>query len=54
MSVQSGRGPSGKLRNFDAMGDEKFEREAAVVEAENNDPEALEAIKQSREKRNSA
>ena len=52
MSTQSGRGPSGKLRNFDAMNPEKFEREAAIVEQENNDPEALAAIKASREKRN--
>lgn len=48
---RTGRGPSGKLRNFDAMGDAKFQAEAAKIEAENNDPEALEAIRASRASR---
>lgn len=48
---RTGRGPSGKLRNFDAMGDAKFAAEAAKVEAENNDPEALEAVRASRASR---
>jgi hypothetical protein len=42
--VQTGRGPSGKLRNFAAMKDAKLLDALAAVEAEDNDAEALDAI----------
>lgn len=40
----TGRGPTGRLRNFKAMSDDKFYREAATIRSENNDPEAIEAV----------
>lgn len=42
---QTGRGPNDKLRNFKAMGDAKFYPVAERIIAENNDPEAVAAVK---------
>jgi hypothetical protein len=39
-----GRGPSGRLRNFGSMGDEKLRRTLADVLRENDDAEAIAAI----------
>ena len=39
--TQSGRGPSGKLRNFSAMSAEKLAAVRDAVVRENNDAEAL-------------
>lgn len=40
-----GRGPSGKKRNFGAMGREKLERTIADLEEYGKDPEALAAAR---------
>jgi hypothetical protein len=40
---KTGRGPTGKLRNFKAMGDAKFKSAFGAIKHENNDPEAWEA-----------
>lgn len=42
--TRTGRGPSGKLRNFTAMAVDKREEVKAAVIRENNDPEALAAL----------
>ena len=44
VKLMSGRGPSGKLRNFAAMNDSKLYGLAKMLAAENNDLEALAAI----------
>jgi len=41
---KSGRGPTGKLRNFAAMGTPKLLQTALELQQENNDIEALGAI----------
>jgi hypothetical protein len=43
-ATQSGRGPSGKLRNFAAMGDAKLLSTLDDVRDEDNDHEAFEAL----------
>jgi hypothetical protein len=40
---QSGRGPTGKLRNFAAMKRDKLQLVIDDIRAEGNDPEALSA-----------
>lgn len=44
-TTQSGRGPQGNLRNFASMGEAKFLKVAAEIRAEDNDTEALDAIR---------
>lgn len=44
MHMRSGRSASGRLRNFGAMSDEKFNGVYRQVKRENNDPEALQAV----------
>lgn len=44
-SLCYGRGPTGRLRNFRAMNDTKLRDTFWAVEAERNDPTALEAIR---------
>ncbi len=44
LANQTGRSGSGRLRNFRAMSPEKLQKVAAEVDAEDNDPEAQEAI----------
>jgi hypothetical protein len=48
---KSGRSPTGKLRNFGSMGDKKFEDTLAAVVNENNDPDAIAAVKAEAAKR---
>lgn len=43
--TQTGRSPSGRLRNFGAMNDGKLFGVLQQVERENNDPEALSALR---------
>jgi hypothetical protein len=44
-TVQSGRSPAGRLRNFGAMNNGKLFMVLEQVVSENNDPEALEALR---------
>lgn len=44
LAYQTGRAGSGRLRNFRAMSPDKLRDVAAAVDAEDNDPEAQEAI----------
>lgn len=53
IAFQTGRGPTGRLRNFRAMSDTKFYDVAATIRSENNDPEAIEAINAEQEARES-
>lgn len=50
--VRTGRSGSGNLRNFKQMKDEKFADALAAMEAEANDPEALQAAYAERDRRN--
>lgn len=49
-----GRGPSGRLRNFASMGDEKLRRTLRDVLRENDDAEAIAAIEAELERREGA
>lgn len=42
--IKSGRGPTGKLRNFKSMAPAKFDLTVSQVLSENNDQEAMDAI----------
>jgi hypothetical protein len=44
-TVQSGRSPTGRLRNFGAMNNDKLFTVLQQLEVENNDPEALAVIR---------
>ena len=50
-AFKSGRGPTGKLRNFKMMSDLKFKDAHFAILSENNDPEAIEAINAEWERR---
>jgi hypothetical protein len=45
-TTRSGRGPSGNLRQFARMGTPKLQETLATLQAEANDPEAVEAASQ--------
>ena len=50
----TGRGPTGRLRNFRAMNGEKLDAvHYAITGEENNDPEAIEAVTREYESRSS-
>jgi hypothetical protein len=49
----TGRGPTGRLRNFRAMNWDKFHATYHAVRAESNDPEAMEALQAQYDERNS-
>lgn len=52
--ARTGRSGSGNLRNFKGMKDEKFADALAAIEAEANDPEALQAAYAERDRRKAA
>lgn len=51
-AFQTGRGPTGRLRNFRAMSDAKLLAALEAVQAEANDPEALQALEAEASARN--
>lgn len=48
---KTGRAPSGGLRNFKQMSDAKFRQTVNAIVTEDNDPEALEAVKKESKRR---